>query len=197
MAPSRDREPHLAGAASPAAGAATARPVTSYVASFAGVTPVGSASRAAAHPQQRQLAVTTLSGFKVVLTATRSPGTGPGPAATVTAAGYRHTPRGWKLIAAKRIGKASGWSWYATEVCSLTVNQLKPEPSSAAPSDTITVRARRSAVWGPTPSTGDRKGDRLPEAGDITVASACYGSIHSGCDLRRSAELRGSIDVAG
>ncbi len=122
-----------------------ARPVTAYVASFAGVTPVGSASRAAAHPQQRQLAVTTLSRFKVVLTATRSPGTGPGPTATVTAAGYRHTPRGWKLIAAKRIGKASGWSWYATEVCSLTVTQLKPEPSSAAPSDTITVRL----LWGP------------------------------------------------
>ncbi len=34
-------------------------------------------------------------GFKVVLTVTRSPGTGPGPMATVTAAGYRHTPRGW------------------------------------------------------------------------------------------------------
>jgi Protein of unknown function (DUF4232) len=99
----------------------------------------------AAHPQQRQLAVTTLSRFKVVLTATRSPGTRPGPAATVTAAGYRHTPRGWKLIAAKRIGKASGWSWYATEVCSLTVTQLKPEPSSAVPSDTITVRL----LWGP------------------------------------------------
>ena len=107
--------------------------------------PAGSASAAAAHPQQRQLAVTTLSRFKVVLTATRSPGTGPGPAATVTAAGYRHTPRGWELIAAKRIGKASGWSWYATEVCSLTVTQLKPEPSSAAPSDTITVRL----LWGP------------------------------------------------
>jgi hypothetical protein len=107
--------------------------------------PAGSASAAAAHPQQRQLAVTTLSRFKVVLTATRSPGTGPGPAATVTAAGYRHTPRGWKLIAAKRIGKASGWSWFATEVCSLTVTQLKPEPNSAAPSDTITVRL----LWGP------------------------------------------------
>jgi hypothetical protein len=34
---------------------------------------------------------------------------------------------------------------YATEVCSLTVTQLKPEPSSAAPSDTITVRL----LWGP------------------------------------------------
>ncbi|MGO9080029.1 MAG: hypothetical protein ACLQDY_13445 [Streptosporangiaceae bacterium] len=105
----------------------------------------GPADGAAASPQRRRLAVTTLSSFKVVLTATRSPGTGPGPAATVTAAGYRHTSRGWKLIATKRIGKASRWSWYATEVCSLTVTQLKPEPSSAAPSDTITV----SLLWGP------------------------------------------------
>ncbi len=105
----------------------------------------GSASGAAAHPQRRQLAVATLSSFKVVLTATRSPGPGPGPAATVTAAGYRHTSRGWRLIATKRIGKANWWSWYATEVCSLMVTQLKPLPSSAAPSDTTTV----SLLWGP------------------------------------------------
>jgi hypothetical protein len=105
----------------------------------------GSASGPAAHPQRRQLAVTTLTSFKVVLTATRSPGPGPGPLATVTAAGYRHTSRGWKLIATKRISKANRWSWYATEVCSLTVTQLKPLPSSAARSDTITVRL----LWGP------------------------------------------------
>lgn len=53
-----------------------------------------SASGGAAHPQQRQVAVTTLNTFKVVLTATRSPGTAPGPMATVTAAGYRQTSRG-------------------------------------------------------------------------------------------------------
>jgi hypothetical protein len=99
-----------------------------------------SASGAATHPQQRQLAVTALSGFKVVLTATREPA-----GATVTAAGYRHTAGGWKLIATKRIGKASQWSWYATEVCSLTTTQLKPLPSSAANADTITV----SLLWGP------------------------------------------------
>jgi hypothetical protein len=104
-----------------------------------------SATGAATHPQQRQLAVTTLSSFKVVLTATRSLGTAPGPMATVTAAGYRHKSRGWKLIATKRIGEANQWSWYATDVCSLTVTQLKPEPSSAAPSDTITV----SLLWDP------------------------------------------------
>ena len=97
------------------------------------------ASGAASRPRRRQLAVTTLSGFKVVLAATRSPGTSPAPLATVTVAGYRHTSRGWRLIATKRIGKPGGWFWYSTEVCSLTVTQLKPLPSSAAPSDTITV----------------------------------------------------------
>jgi hypothetical protein len=114
----------------------------------AAVLPVASsASGATHHPQRRQLAVATLSSFKVVLTATREPGPGPGEQlnATVTAAGYRHTPRGWTLIATKRIGKASQWSWGATDVCSLTVTQLKPLPSSAATSDTITV----SLLWGP------------------------------------------------
>ncbi|MGP0027791.1 MAG: hypothetical protein ACLPKE_31190 [Streptosporangiaceae bacterium] len=109
----------------------------------------GSATGAAAHPQQRQLAVTTLSNFKVVLTATRSPGTTPGPMATVTAAGYRPTARGWKLIATKRIGAAGSWSWYATEVCSLAVTQTKPGPPSGSPAavpwDSMTV----SLLWGP------------------------------------------------
>jgi hypothetical protein len=52
--------------------------------------------------------VTTLSSFKVLLTATREPGPEPGENlnATVTAADYRHTSRGWKLIATKRIGPA-------------------------------------------------------------------------------------------
>ena len=109
------------------------------------------AARAAAHPQQRQLAVTTLSWFKVVLTATREPGPEPGENvnATVTAAGYRHTARGWKLIATKRIGGARSWAWYSTDVCSLTVTQLKPGPPSGSPAavqwDSITV----SLLWGP------------------------------------------------
>jgi invasion protein IalB len=107
---------------------------------------IGSASAAAAaHAQQRQLAVTTLSNFEVVLTATRSPGTGSAPAATVTAAGFRHTSGGWQLIATKRIGKANGWSWFATQVCSLTVRQFKPEPSSAKNLDAVRV----SLLWGP------------------------------------------------
>jgi hypothetical protein len=116
----------------------------------AGLSEASSANRAGYHPQRRQFAVTTLSGFKVVLTATREPGPEPGDQlnATVTAAGYRHTPRGWHLIAIKPIGKASQWSWYATEVCSLTVTQLKPLPSSAATSDTITVSLLRGPAIG-------------------------------------------------
>lgn len=129
--------------ASPAARGTPGRPA-------AAVLPVArSTTAAAAHPQQRQLAATTLSSFKVVLTATRTPGTSPGPMATITAAGYRHTAHGWKLIAVKRIGAAGSWSWYATEVCSLTVTQTKPGPSSGSPAavpwDSITV----SLLWGP------------------------------------------------
>lgn len=123
-------------------GAAAAGLAVISVSSLPTALPLASAaSGAAAHHQQRQLAVTRLSNFKVVLTATREPGL----LATVTAAGYRHTPRGWKLIATKRIGKASGWSWFATEVCSLRTTQLKPLPSSAKPADSIRV----SLLWGP------------------------------------------------
>ncbi len=100
----------------------------------------GSAGGAAARPQRRQLAATTLTGsFKVVLTATRSPGSGPAPAATVTAAAYRHTPRGWKLIAAKRIGRASGWFWYSVGVCSFAVTPLVPATDPPRVSNTIRV----------------------------------------------------------
>jgi hypothetical protein len=121
-------------AGSPASAAGPARPVA--------------ASGAATHPQHRQLAVTTLRSFKVVLTATRAPGTAPGPMATVTAAGYRHTSHGWKLIVTKQIGKASQWFWHPAEVCSLTVTQLKPEPSSATVSDTITVSLLETPALG-------------------------------------------------
>lgn len=134
--------------------AATLSPVGALAAASAlsapgaDVLPVsGSASGAIGHPQQRQLAVTSLSGFEVVLTAIREAGPEPGQqlAATVTAAGYRHTARGWELIATRRIGGASQWSWFATDVCSFTATQFKPLPSSAANSDTITV----SLLWGP------------------------------------------------
>jgi hypothetical protein len=85
--------------------------------------------------------VTTLSSFKVVLTATRVSSL----SATVTAAGYRRTSHGWTLIATEQIGKTASWSWFVTDVCSLTVTQLKPVPSSATPSDSITV----DLLWDP------------------------------------------------
>ena len=94
-------------------------------------------------PQRRQLATTTLSSFKVVLTATRAGGNP--PSATVTAAGFRPAAHGWKLIATRQIGKRGAWSWFATQVCSLTVTQLKPRPSSAVKWDSMTVRL----LWGP------------------------------------------------
>jgi hypothetical protein len=107
--------------------------------------PVARSASAATHPQQRQLAVAMLSNFKAVLTATRTPD----QSATVTADGYRHTAHGWKLIATKRIGAAGRWSWYATEICSLTVTQLQPGPPSGSPAavqwDSVTV----SLLWGP------------------------------------------------
>ncbi len=97
------------------------------------------AAGAVSHPQQRQIAVTTLTNFKTVLTVTRGPESGAAPMATVTAAGYRHTAHGWKLIVTKQIGKSGQWFWYPTEVCSLTATQLKAEPSSAVNSDSIKV----------------------------------------------------------
>lgn len=105
------------------------------------LTLAGSAAGATHHAAQRQLAVATLSRFKVVLSATRVSRLN----ATVTAAGYRRTPHGWKLIAARRIGKAGAWSWFATDVCNLRVAQFKPEPSSARPADSMTV----NLLWGP------------------------------------------------
>jgi hypothetical protein len=85
----------------------------------------------ASQPQRRQLAVTTLSDFKVVLTATREPGH---PLlASVTAAGYRRSGSGWTLIATKRIGKASGWVWFSVETCSLKTTQLKNNTVSPSP----------------------------------------------------------------
>jgi hypothetical protein len=90
---------------------------------------------AASPPHHRKFAVTTLSNFKVVLSATRVAKFD----ATVTAAGYRHTSDGWKLIATKRIGKAGAWFWFATDVCSMQVRQIKPAPGGAASADSIRV----------------------------------------------------------
>jgi hypothetical protein len=101
----------------------------------------GAAFTPSAPARRRQLAVTTMSRFKVVLTASRVSRLD----ATVTAAGYRQTSHGWQLIATRQIGKRGSWSWFATDVCNLKVTQFKPEPSSATPSDSITV----SLLWGP------------------------------------------------
>ena len=122
------------------------RPAVLVAVSLLALLATASAASGAASPrapQRRQLATTTLSSFKVVLTATRAGGNP--PSATVTAAGYRPTAHGWKLIATRRIGKRGAWSWFATQVCSPTVTQLKPVPSSAVKWDTMTVRL----LWGP------------------------------------------------
>jgi hypothetical protein len=85
----------------------------------------------ASQPQQRQLAVTRLSDFKVVLTATSEPGH---PLlATVTGAGYRRSGSAWTLIATRQIGKASGWFWFSVESCALTITQLKNNTVSPSP----------------------------------------------------------------
>ncbi len=110
-----------------------------------------SPARATAHhqgarhaAQHRLLGVTTLSNFRVVLTATKASSTS-APSATVTAAGYRHTAHGWRLISVQRIGRPGFWSWFATQVCSLRTAQFRPQPSTATPANSITVKL----LWGP------------------------------------------------
>jgi hypothetical protein len=76
-----------------------------------------------ASPQQRQIGVAELTGFKVVLTVTR--GHGQPPRATLTAAGYRRSGSGWKLISVNRIGAPNQWFWYAVDTCSLAITQFK------------------------------------------------------------------------
>jgi hypothetical protein len=53
------------------------------------------ASVAAGQPQRRQIAVATLTGFRVVLTVTRG-GRGHRFRATITAAGYRRAGARWQ-----------------------------------------------------------------------------------------------------
>src|SRR5215472_321155 len=76
-----------------------------------------------ASPQHRQIGAAELSGFKVVLTATR--GTGQPPTATVTAAGFQRSGAGWKLIAVNRIGAPGQWFWFAVDTCSLNITQFQ------------------------------------------------------------------------
>ena len=88
------------------------------------LTAASASSTHASQPQHRQIAVSILSSFKVVLTATRGPGQ-VAPMATVTAAGYRRSGAHWELIASKRIGEANEWFWFSVETCSLTTTQLQ------------------------------------------------------------------------
>lgn len=76
------------------------------------------------HAQQRTIATTTLTQFKVVLVATRGPSSGGAPKATVTATGYKRASGGWKVISTKTIGKPGQWFWYPVEACSLTATEL-------------------------------------------------------------------------
>ena len=86
----------------------------------------------ATQPQRRQIAVTTLTHFKLVLTATRG---GPGHRlqATVTANGYRYSGGHWALIAARRLGPVNGWQWSTVDTCSLTVTQFKDNAQPSPP----------------------------------------------------------------
>jgi hypothetical protein len=101
------------------------------------ITTASASATGASQPQRRQIAVSALSSFKVILTATRGSGQ-PAPMATVTAAGYRRSGRHWKLIATKRIGKANQWFWFSVETCSLTTTQLQGV-SPVTASDSIKV----------------------------------------------------------
>jgi hypothetical protein len=116
------------------------------------------ASATGASQPQRQLAATTLSDFKVVLTATKDP---ENPLlATVTAAGYQRSSSSWTLIATKRIGKASQWFWFSVGTCSLTTTQLKNNTASPSPAvvtfDSIKVSLLATPAIGGTPTYSER-----------------------------------------
>ncbi len=104
----------------------------------------------AGQPQRRQIAVATLTDFRIVLTVTRG---GPGRRlqATVTAAGYRRAAGHWKLIAAKRVGKVNGWFWFSAEPCTLTTAQLK---NNAQPSPPVIVSDSMKVSLLITPAVG-------------------------------------------
>jgi len=86
----------------------------------------------ATQPERRQLGVTTLAQFKVVLTATRG---GPGHRlqATVTTKGYRRSGGQWTLIAAKRVGPVNGWEWFSVDTCALTATQFTDNTQPSPP----------------------------------------------------------------
>ena len=86
----------------------------------------------ATQPERRQLGVTTLAQFKVVLTAPRG---GPGHRlqATVTTKGYRRSGGQWTLIAAKRVGPVNGWEWFSVDTCALTATQFTDNTQPSPP----------------------------------------------------------------
>ena len=86
----------------------------------------------ASQPQRRQLSVTALTQFKLVLTATRG-GPGHRQQATVTANGYRNADGHWALIAAQRVGPVNGWQWSSVDTCSLTVTQFTDNAQPSPP----------------------------------------------------------------
>jgi hypothetical protein len=86
----------------------------------------------AVQPQRRQLGVTTLTQFKVVLTASRG-GSGHRLQATVTANGYRRSDGHWTLIAAKRVGPVNGWQWFSVDTCALTATQFTDNTQPSPP----------------------------------------------------------------
>ena len=97
---------------------------------------VAAAAAVSAHgaslPQRRQISVTTLTRFKVVLTAARG---GPGHRlqATVTTKGYRRSGGQWTLIAAKRVGPVNGWEWFSVDTCALTATQFTDNTQPSPP----------------------------------------------------------------
>ena len=115
-------------------------------------------ARGASQPQRRQISVTTLTRFKVVLTAARG---GPGHRlqATVTAKGYRYSDGHWALIAAKRVGPVNGWEWFSVDTCSLTVTQFKDnaQPSPPfIPFDSMKVSLLLGPALGCSPAYSER-----------------------------------------
>jgi hypothetical protein len=149
-------------------------------------TPAAASSSPAA--QHRVLAITTLTQFKVVLAATRSPGGQ--DLATVTASGYQQASTGWTLISSKTVGQPGQWFWYSVEACSFTVTQLKPLPSSAelaSEARTYDVDGRRVAAI-----PGDEVGPELGSGRNLMIGSAAASAVsrmfaRDGCRLTRSA----------
>jgi hypothetical protein len=171
----------LTGAAAIACAAALV-PAAALAATSSPAAPAGPAAPAAhtaggptaSPPQHRQIAETTLTGFKVVLTLTR---VGTSLNATVTAAGYQNVASHWNLMGSKRIGPAGRWFWYSADVCGLTVTQLKPEPSSAAPSDTLTVSLLMGPALGCTPDITETWRPATPPSATAYVVTSNPGLV--------------------